>query len=202
VQPGVIFYPFANKTGYNTVIVSRRRREAVTDGELRKKFDLIRRKDVKAFEEVYSDMKTPVFTVILRITRSRELSEDIFQELFVRLFTSPPGETVKKPRAYILQMAHNLAIDAVKGQPRLADIADFENLSAREADEDAYDARQALAALPLKERRIVALHINGGLKFREIAGITGEPLGTVLWRYRKALDSLRKMLEGGSYEKK
>ena len=174
----------------------------MTDRELNEKFRLIRRKDMKAFEEVYNDMKTPVFTVILRITRSRELSEDIFQELFIRLFTSPPGETVKKPRAYILQMAHNMAIDAVKGQPRLADIADFENISAGEADAQASDARQALASLPLKERRIVAMHVNGGLKFREIASVTGEPLGTVLWRYRKALDSLRGMLEGGSYEKR
>jgi len=172
----------------------------VNDRELNERFKLVRQKDVKAFEEVYNDMKTPVFTVILRIAQSRELAEDVLQELFVKLFTSPPGEKVKKPRAYILQMAHNMAIDAVRSRPQHADIADFENLSAREAEPEAADARQALAALPLSERRIVAMHINGGLKFREIAAVTGEPLGTVLWRYRKALDSLRRMLEGGSYE--
>ncbi len=172
----------------------------MNDRELNERFRMVRQKDVKAFEEVYNDMKTPVFTVILRITQSRELSEDVLQELFVKLFTSPPGETVKKPRAYMLQMAHNMAIDAVKSRPQFADIADYENLSARESEPEAADARQALAALPLNERKIVVMHVNGGLKFREIAAVTGEPLGTVLWRYRKAIDSLRRMLEGGSYE--
>ena len=37
-----------------------------------------------------------------------------------------------------------------------------------------------------------------GLTFRELARITGTPLGTVLWRYRKAIEKLRILLNGGS----
>ena len=55
----------------------------------------------------------------------------------------------------------------------------------------------ALNALPADMREIVTLHVNGGFKFREIAAMTGVPLGTVLRKYYKAIERLRSHLSGG-----
>lgn len=55
-----------------------------------------------------------------------------------------------------------------------------------------------MKTLPLQECQIVSLHINGELKFREIADMMGIPLGTVLWKYQKALGRLRSILSGGA----
>ena len=45
------------------------------------------------------------------------------------------------------------------------------------------------------EAQIVKLHVVAGLKHREIAEITGKPLGTVLWTYNNSLNKLRKYLK-------
>lgn len=171
------------------------------DMELRGALEALRRGDRDRFEEIYRDMGTPVFTVILRITQDRALSEDVLQEVFVKLFRSPPGPEIRKPRAYLLQTARNLAIDALRRQPRHEDIEDCRGLSrdGPPMGEERLDLERALGALSLPERQIVVLHVNGDLRFREIAEMLHMPLGTVLWRYRRAIGALRAMLseDGG-----
>lgn len=168
------------------------------DARLREQLDLLRQGDRNAFETIYHDIKTPVFTIILRITQDRELSEDLLQEFFVKLFRAPPDPTVRKPRAYLFQTARNMALDGLRKRPREDSLDECGHLPADGLDrrEDAVDLDAAFCRLPLTERQIVVLHINGGLKFREIAEGLGQPIGTVLWRYQKALGALRSCLEG------
>lgn len=45
------------------------------------------------------------------------------------------------------------------------------------------------------EREIVLLHAVWGYKHREIARMTGLPLGTVTWKYKTALEKLRREWE-------
>ena len=56
------------------------------------------------------------------------------------------------------------------------------------------DIERALDQLDEPKRRIVTLHINAGLKFREIAEIMDIPLGTAIWRYNDAIKRLRELL--------
>lgn len=71
---------------------------AVTNNEqLRAYFEKVRSGDKKAFEEIYNDMKTPVFTIIWRIVQQIELSEDLMHDLFVKLYQSPPDPSVENP---------------------------------------------------------------------------------------------------------
>lgn len=172
----------------------------MNDDRLRSALVLLRQGDLAAFEEIYTQLSTPLFTVILRITRDRELSEDILQEVFLKLYQSPPGPDVKKPRAYLFQTARNLALDALRRRPGEVDLDELSDLPQPGIGDPAQrlDLERAFAALSPEERQLVSLHLNGGLKFRELARITGAPLGTVLWRYRKAIEKLRRLLNGGS----
>lgn len=155
--------------------------------------------DASAFEQIYTELSAPLFTVILRITGDREASEDILQEVFLKLYRAPPGPEVKKPRAYLFQSARNLALDELRRRPREVDIDALPDLPQPGPDPaQRLDLERAFAALAPGERELVSLHLNGGLKFRELAQVTGAPLGTVLWRYRKAIDKLRILLNGGS----
>ena len=168
----------------------------MTDSELCAKLEAVRDGDIAAFEEIYGELKTPVMTVALRITGSRCTAEDILQEVFVRLYQAPPASHIKKPRAYIFRMAHNLAVEAVRKQ-QPDSLEDHEDtLQSRDPDPAVrLDVEAAMAALPPEQRQVISLRLNGGLKFREIAGITDTPLGTVLWRYRKAINRLQSLLE-------
>lgn len=172
----------------------------MNDDQLQEAFARLRRGDTAAFEQIYTKLSAPLFTVALRITGDREASEDILQEVFLKLYRSPPGPEVKKPRAYLFQSARNLALDELRRRPGAVDLDSLPELPhpAGEVADQRLDLERAFTQLTPEERELTSLHLNGGLKFRELARITGAPLGTVVWRYRRAIDKLRILLNGGS----
>ncbi|MCM1055892.1 MAG: RNA polymerase sigma factor [Bacteroides sp.] len=167
----------------------------MTDKELQLKLREIEKGDSAAFEDVYRDMKTPLMTVIMRTLRNREAAEDILQEVFIKLYYSPPAN-VSKPRAYIFKTAANMAVDHLRKNRRTVSLEDCgETLFAVESDQgERLDIERAMGSLEDRERQIVTLHINGGFKFREIAEMLEMPLGTALWRYQRAIKQLRETL--------
>jgi len=54
----------------------------------------------------------------------------------------------------------------------------------------------ALGRLSAEQRAVITLHLQGGLKFREIAEFEHVPLKTALSRYRCGLGRLRALLDG------
>lgn len=154
--------------------------------------------DKEAFAHIYRELKQPVFTIVRRIVQSKEAAEDITQDVFVKLYLSPPDSSVQNPRAWIFQMARNLSIDALR-KKQSTDIDDVQL-----AAEDAFsniamrlDIETAIGKLPRIEREILSLHLNGELHFNEISRIVGLSLPAVYRKYRKALKSLRDLLNGG-----
>lgn len=170
---------------------------SMTDNELRELLSRLRKGDKNALSEIYDGLSAAIFTVALRITHDRALAEDAVQELFVKLIKSPPEKDLRKPRAYIFKAARNAALDILRKNPAHDDIEEHTDIPApRKADYS--DVTEALNSLPEQQRSIVVMHINAGLKFREIADITELPLGTVLWKYRKAIAAMREALDGGT----
>ena len=164
--------------------------------ELKNLLAAVKDGDKDAFEALYESLKTPLFTIILRITHDTSLSEDILQEVFLKLHLAPPVSSAN-PRAYISRMARNLAIDIVRKQKPSIGLEEAESYLYHPAPDLSLkmDVESAILALPDRERQIVTLHINGELKFREVADILEIPLGTVLWAYRKAIKQLQNTLE-------
>ena len=166
---------------------------------LRELFTQVQRGDKEAFTLIYHDLKQPVFTIIYRIVQNPTTAEDLTQDIFVKLFVTPPDSSVKNPRAWIFQMAHNLAVDALrKIQP--ANIDDMVLPSAERMDSitDRTDLERAIATLSFTEREILSLRINGELGFQDIARITGQSLSAVYRSYRKTLKTLQTLLNGGT----
>ena len=87
--------------------------------------------------------------------------------------------------AWILAVARNLALMALRQRERQADLSE-EEWDAIPAEGPALSPEErellqtALAALEEQERRIVVLHAVTGLKHREIAQLLELPLATVL----------------------
>lgn len=188
----------ANKSGLSFVIVSEGG-EMMDNNHLHKCFSDIRNGNKTAFEELYNDMKLPVFTVICRIVSDKNTAEDIMQDLFIKLYCSPPAESIKNLRAYIFQTAHNLAIDSTRKIQfdKLSDDISDNKIPFEDCVGIRLDIEKAMQQLNTEEREIVTLHLNAELKFREIANIMEIPIGTALWRYRKAINQLKNNLSGG-----
>lgn len=172
----------------------------MNNDDLAQKFIAIRNGDKAAFEELYKDMQTPLFTIIYRITWNKTMSEDILQEAFLKLFLSPLEPSISNPRAYIFRIARNLAIDSMRKQPQAVSLDEIADTVTQPSDDLSLrmDVDDALKSLPAQECEIVTLHVIGELKFREISELLQTPLGTVLWKYQKAIGKLQKMIAGGN----
>ena len=156
--------------------------------------------DRAALEALYHQLSTPIYTIILRICADIPTAEDILQEFFVKLWRQPPTVIPRNPRAYLFRMAHNLTVDHLRREHLSAPLEDYAyHLSdCGTPDPERLDLERALAKLNSADREIVSLHTGAGLTFREIAAVVSMPLGTVLWRYRRAIGELRTLLNGGT----
>ena len=166
--------------------------------DLKESFARMQNGDNEAFACVYQELKQPVYTICYRITQSRETAEDITHDVFVKLFRSPPDTSVTNIRAWIFQMARNLSIDTLRKNARMAE------QDGQCSADDAYDymhlrmdLEAALRKLPRDEREILTLHLNADLHFREISDIVGLSLPATYRKYRKALKTVQKELNGG-----
>lgn len=134
---------------------------------------------------------------------SRAEAEDIVQDLFVRLVRSGVlAGDVDDPEAYAFaSLRHavwrrrerrSLEREAIERIGRAHELT-----ASRPVDSDGIDPeriRAALALLPEAQREVVALKIDGGLTFAQIARVTNVSLNTAAGRYRYALEKLRAAL--------
>jgi RNA polymerase sigma-70 factor (ECF subfamily) len=163
--------------------------------------------DAPAFETLVRRHRTPVFSFLLRLTGDRARAEDLCQEAFLRVVR---GAAEWTPRArfqtWLYAIARNQAVDEARRQAfRRADPLDAAPLAATAADGPGPDRgaesallrpklEAALAGLPEEQREVFLLREYAGLRFHEIASVTGVPENTVKSRMRYALEGLRERL--------
>ena len=167
--------------------------------DLMEYFSRVRDGDKEAFTYICNELKQPVFTIACRIVQSKEIAEDVTQNVFLKLFVSPPDASINNPRAWIFQMTRNLAIDALR-KKQSANLEEVELVAEDEMNAIAMriDIESAIRKLPCDEREIVSLHLNGDLHFIEISRMIGLSVPATYRKYRKAIKVLRELLSGGS----
>ena len=140
------------------------------------------------------------YAVILRYCARHTLdaatAEDLTQEVFLRLCSRLDAyRETGQFRAYLYRIAYNLCVDAAR-RPAPSPLPDTlpDAADPFAAIETADEASRLLAKLPPAQREALLLHCGEGLRFREIAAITGLPLRTVQSRVRAALKTLREVL--------
>ena len=155
-------------------------------------------------ERLYDEHAQALFAFLLSLTRHEADTRDLLQEVFVKLAQRPELlEGLRDERAFLLRLAHNLAIDLIrrrgtreKHHEQLAGEPASIFTPASEPDEGAF--REALAAalgeVPAEQRAVVHLKLWEGLTFERIADLLGIPVNTAASRYRYGLDKLRERL--------
>jgi RNA polymerase sigma factor (sigma-70 family) len=123
--------------------------------------------DYTAFEKVYSIHKKKIARRLVRLLNSRDLVEDILQELFIRLWNNRKAIDIEKPiEAYLHRIATNLVNDyfrEVSRDKKLADelwhrISDlynpFEEISQVDADSELF---RSIDRLPEQRKKVFLL---------------------------------------------
>jgi len=171
-----------------------------------------------AFRELIGRYERPVFSLIYRLVRDRERSEDLAQETFIKVLNALDRyDPTYKFSSWIFKIAHNTALDhlrrrepntlSIHGSPhaRTTEEAEATSLTPVSTDEtpDEFTAsreigqeiERAIGTLrPEYRTAIVLCHIEGRA-YEEIAQIMDVPLGTVKTYIHRARNELRKHLE-------
>ena len=166
-----------------------------------------------AFDILLNRHKSSVYSYIYFIVRNREMTEDIFQETFMKaIVTIKQGRYTEngKFRAWINRIAHNLIIDNYRQEKNEQTISNDEcevDLlnNSKLADgtiEDQIvreqilsDVKKLIEFLPDNQREVLMLRYYKDLSFKEISDITGVSINTALGRMRYAILNMRRMAE-------
>jgi RNA polymerase sigma factor (sigma-70 family) len=138
---------------------------------------------VPPFERFYEEQRESVLAQ-LRGMLGREGADDAFQETFLRALRAYPTlEHGRHLRAWALQIARNVAIDAVR-RTRLTS-ADVPDLASVDEPLPYEELRRLTAELPEKERAAVFLRYGYDLSYEDI----GNALGSSAEAARQAASS-------------
>lgn len=143
--------------------------------------------------EEYSDM---VYRLAMSRTGSKENSEDIFQNVFLKLYQkNPTFQSKEHEKAWIIRVT----INESKNLMTSAWIRHREDLTKQiqsEAEEKV-EIYEEILSLPVKERTLIYLYYYEGLKIREISKILRMSEGAIKTRLRRIRKKLKQNLEGG-----
>ncbi len=186
---------------------------ALSMGEGPSDVELVRRlgdADGAALSQLYQRFGRPCYSLARRICADEGLAEDVVQEVFLTLWRDPSRFDPARGSfaTWLLTLIHHKAVDAVRRESTIR----RRMVAAPEAGEDwsptpvpgadqaamarvaAGQVRAALHRLPVEQRQVLALAYFGGHTQREIAVLTGVPLGTVKSRMFTAVQRLRSLL--------
>lgn len=158
-----------------------------------------------AFDLLYERHHRSVLNIAFRLLSSRDAAEDIAQEIFVKLYTSPKSyHPTAKFTTWLYRITYNACIDEMRrskntgvlpeGYDLYISTTDISPESAAESNELARAVQSAIASLPEKQRAAVVLQRYEGLSYQEIADVMKTSLPSVESLLFRAKESLKTRL--------
>jgi RNA polymerase sigma-70 factor (ECF subfamily) len=160
----------------------------------------------RVFEETVLPHLDAAFNYARWLAKNEAEAEDVLQDACVRavrFFQSLRGED---PRAWLLTIVRNTWYSRVSRRAASTETALDERNDERADDcldpeeqllqQHTIDrVRAAIAQLPVDYREVLVLRELEGLSYKEIAGIIGAPIGTVMSRLARARERLLGVLK-------
>ncbi len=162
----------------------------------------------KAFEERVMEIMAALYRTAVNLTRNSHDAEDLLQDAVFRAYRSFSNEgEIKNFKAWMMTILRNTYINRYrkkKKEPVEVEFTEgqtenFTNLDLSDMDEVKEEefseiVKNAIDNLPEKLRTTVILFYVDSFGYREIAEITGVPVGTVMSRLYNARQILKKKL--------
>ena len=164
--------------------------------------------DNTSFEILLNRHKNRVFAFIMSKIKNKDLSEDIFQDTYVKVVNSLQKGKYKEEGKFlpwVMRIAHNLVIDHFRKQKKMQmirssndfDIFDVIKDNKINADEKMIkdqifgDLNLLIDKLPSDQREVLKMRYYEELSFKKIAEYFDISINTALGRMRYALINLR-----------
>ncbi len=159
--------------------------------------------DQKAFKELFNKYKGPIMNYINTMVGIKSLSEEITQEVFLRVYRfKDTYSPTAKFTTWLWTIARNASIDHLRSSPESSQITldDIEiqklesPLSNAEVlliqNADVEKIHSCMDRLPASQKEILTMHIFGELSYDQMADVAGQTVSaikSVLFRARQAL---------------
>ena len=154
----------------------------------------------EAFNALFDQCADDVHAYAISLLGDRSSAEDITALAFERLYRSRSrlDRSRGTPRAWLFAIARNAALDELRRRRRqpqselsVEALGDRSAVEALEHVERRANVREALSALPLREREVVLLKFHGQLSNNELARALGISESNAGSRVHRALTRLR-----------
>jgi RNA polymerase sigma-70 factor, ECF subfamily len=159
-----------------------------------------------SFEQAVLPHLDAAYNLARWLTRNERDAEDVVQESYLRAFRFFAGFRGGDARAWLMRIVRNTCYTWLHANRPLQEATEFDEtvFSPDSPSPNPEEAvlrndrgalvRKALEALPANFREVLILRELEGLSYKEIAGITGMPAGTVMSSLSRARDRLRQVL--------
>jgi RNA polymerase sigma-70 factor (ECF subfamily) len=161
---------------------------------------------LRRFEAEISPLLGSAYNLARWLTRKHEDAEDVVQEAFLRAFSAFESFRGSDGRPWLLAIVRNTSMTLLSRKRGDDQAPDFDeiarNVGSADADPEAQllescsqeELRAALDRLPPEFREAIVLRELEEMSYKEIAAVTGVPIGTVMSRISRARDGLRALL--------
>lgn len=170
------------------------------------------------FEQLLNRHKNKIFTYILLTVKTRDVAEDLFQDVFVKVINTMKDGNYKaegKFVSWIMRIAHNIVMDYFRHGKRMLFVDnpedeenefdvfrllvnDEKNAEEKMMEEQSNkELRAMIDRLPEDMKEVLLMRHYGRMSFNEIAEMTNVNLNTALGRMRYAILALRRMMDEG-----
>ena len=161
----------------------------------------------EALCRIYEKYRDDLVRIATGLVNDVSTAEDIVQDVFLTLVRSADKHEIRKNlRGYLT----SCVVNKIRNSGRTKSAQDSVSLDNVEpaaskgktpeeyirCDEEFQLLYKAVARLPYEQKEAVILHVQGKLKFREIARLQNVSIKTALSRYNYGLTKLRSMLNG------
>ena len=165
-----------------------------------------------AFEQLIARHKNRVYTKIYLMVKNRDITEDIFQDCFIKVInTLRKGKYNDEGKflPWVLRIAHNLVIDYFRKGKKMPTVRSDENYDVFSTikhddlhiedqivkDQIMGDVKKLIKELPQEQKEVVLMRIYYKMSFKEISVTLDISINTALGRMRYALINLRKIVD-------
>lgn len=170
----------------------------INNRELHELFNRLKENKKIAYEELYEKYSLLVYKIAFSILKDKENSEDVMQNVFVKIGKLSKDKLPTNYEAsWLYTVTKNEAISLIRKNRNNENINDIieqrqDNNIEEVLQKETYE--QIISSLDDREKQIVSLKIDSQMSFKEIANLLKMPIGTVQWKYYKSLHSLKLLI--------
>jgi RNA polymerase sigma-70 factor (ECF subfamily) len=156
-----------------------------------------------AFAELVREVERPLLYYAAKLLADEDAAFDVLQEVWLTALRAIRRlDDPRTVRSWLYRITHDRAIDRIRRDRSRGRAERVRAESAPEelGEEPSFDAEDAAAVhraldrIDLRHREVLVLHFLDDLSIAEIAGVIGEPAGTVKSRIYYAKRALREVL--------